>query len=132
MNCGDLVIAQKDNKKRIFIAYDKFLIVGAELSGLQLLAPNDLISDGYTVTLHRGLAPLQYRMRRRLNNLLLGLISKRNSLSLKERLNFDKYISYTYKTLLNIDVLDHPSITPSIDNFLQSKNLITVGYNEED
>lgn len=132
MNCGDLVIACKENKKRIFIAYDRFLIVGAELSGLQLLSPSDLISEGYTVTLHRESAPLSYNKRRRLSNLLLSLISKRHTLSWKERLSFDKYIAYTYKTLLNIDILDHPSITPSIDNFLQSKNLITVGYNDED
>lgn len=122
-NCSDLVYFPATDE--IFIAYDKKLVLKFSfLKGIRIRTSSefDITEEKYEV--YSLKEPLSYAKRRKLEEILLGVLNKKTKLTFKEKLNFNKFIIYIFKTILNIELTKENAFDNS--SILNSDKLIKL------
>jgi len=114
MTIGDILIAQD----KIYLCYDKNLLLSAGLMGLDIKTINQIEGDILVLSIP---GEIHYAKKKKLNDHLSMLISRQKKLDIKERTNFIKHINWIYLSILKIDILKHPALPITIENFIQSK-----------
>jgi len=116
MKIGDLIIS--DNK--LYVVYDRNIAITASLTQLDVVDVEMFKSIEHCVIELEIGNKKKLKLRRILKNLLTGGIQ----LSLKERLNFNKFISWMLTNMLKVDIIPShiAQSNKSILDYLQSTN----------
>jgi hypothetical protein len=124
MVCGDLVFVNN----RIFIAYDKTLVIGANIVRVVITPIKQLILSGEPIEVYRLKMDTGYSKKKKMSDFLVTLAQKQN-LTLKEKINFHKVIHKAYSEIFKTELLDHTSIPVTIANLKDSDSLERININ---
>lgn len=123
MNRGDLIFVYKDNinKSKCYIVYDKGLVLGMTLTGA-IIEPIDKfkLDKENVIVLLQPIAELTYRKKKELTDILFTLLTGERKLSIKEKLNFLKYVARLYKEVLDFSFTDYPTMPVTAQNISES------------
>jgi len=97
MKIGDLIISEN----KLFIVYDRNIAITANLTQLDIVDVDRFNNVEHCVIELEIGNKRKLKLRRILKHLLTGSIQ----LSLKERVNFNKYISWMLTNMLKIDII---------------------------
>ena len=116
MLTGDIVVI--DNK--IFLAYDKSLILGSSISG-PFLMPVKFYLEKFPVDVYRLKCGATYFMKTRMSQSIMDYVTSKPSF--KERINLHKIINQLYRQVFHVDLLPHRSMNITILNILKSDQI---------
>lgn len=125
MICGDLIFYNN----RVFVAYDKTLLVGAGILGVTITSLKQLQIIGEKPDVYRLKLDVGYSKRKKMADYLVGLIQQKNILTFKERINFHKVVNQIYKNIFKVELLEHNSIPVTIQNMKSSELLEKININ---
>lgn len=129
MHCGDIVFTSDNN---VYIVYDKQLLIGASILGIKVVSLKQLYLGNNNLEIYRSIYDIDYRKKKKMFEHLASLMYKKSTLSLKERMNFLKYIFILYRDLFKIDLTEHHTVKITSENIKASTNLKRITYDITD
>lgn len=118
----DVVLAYNKNDVcyQAFIAYDRQLLVGADIFGVKTTSLKQLLREADYIVIITAATPLTYVQRKKVTDTLYAVLNKEVSLSFKERFNFLKYIYWVHEGIAGNQLFEHASIPKTINELLDS------------
>lgn len=126
MLCSDLILVYKDKPEngKLFIAYDKDIIISANYFGIEIKSLKQLFIEKSKFQTFKLQDELSYVRKNKLKDFLHMLLNKQIKLKFQERRNFVKYINKLYKELCDVELLGHPSLPANAIHIINSNVLI--------
>lgn len=121
MTKGDIIIISRDNKEELLIAYDKHTAIQSSLLNTKLIQV-DLLDSSYNIEVYSLNKELSYSRKKNLTNFLVGLVTHNIKPSLRERLDFTKYIISSLNNYVDIKLLENLE-SYTINNLKMSNKL---------
>ena len=122
----DIVLAYNKNDvcHQVFIAYDRQMLISADIFGIQTTTVKQLLREYEYIRVVTPVVPFTYAQRKKLSDILYSLLDKTITISFKERFNFVKYIFWLYEGTIHHPLFEHASIPRTIEALLDS-HLVT-------